>query len=38
MRVKDLDFERREVTVRAGKGNKDRRTVPEGLWSLSNNI
>ena len=30
MRVKDLDFERREVTVRAGKGNKDRRTVLPG--------
>lgn len=26
LRVKDLDFARREVTVREGKGNKDRRT------------
>lgn len=30
LRVKDLDFERRVVTVRAGKGNKDRRTVLPG--------
>jgi integrase len=30
LRVKDLDFERREVIVRAGKGNKDRRTVLPG--------
>lgn len=27
LRVKDLDFSAREVTVRAGKGNKDRRTM-----------
>lgn len=27
MRVKDLDFERGEITVRNGKGGKDRRTV-----------
>ncbi len=27
LRVKDLDFERRELTVRDGKGNKDRRTM-----------
>ena len=27
LRVKDLDFERREVTVRDGKGGKDRRTL-----------
>ena len=27
LRVKDVDFERREVTVRDGKGGKDRRTV-----------
>jgi integrase len=26
-RVQDLDFERRELTVRDGKGNKDRRTM-----------
>ena len=27
LRVQDLDFERREVLVRAGKGDKDRRTT-----------
>ena len=27
VRVKDLDFERRELTVRDGKGSKDRRTM-----------
>jgi integron integrase len=27
LRVKDFDFERREVTVRSGKGNRDRRTM-----------
>lgn len=27
LRVKDIDFERREVTVRQGKGRKDRRTM-----------
>jgi integron integrase len=27
LRVKDVDFERRELTVRDGKGRKDRRTV-----------
>lgn len=27
LRVKDVDFERRELTVREGKGGKDRRTV-----------
>ncbi|HEX6574529.1 MAG TPA: integron integrase [Gemmatimonadaceae bacterium] len=26
LRVKDIDLERREITVRGGKGNKDRRT------------
>ena len=32
LRVKDLDFERRELTVRDGKGGKDRRTMlPMGL-------
>ena len=32
LRVKDLEFERRELIVRAGKGNKDRVTVlPENL-------
>jgi integron integrase len=25
--IKDIDFDRGEITVRAGKGNKDRRTV-----------
>lgn len=27
LRVKDVDFQRRELTVRSGKGGKDRRTV-----------
>ncbi|MGL4462051.1 MAG: integron integrase [Planctomycetia bacterium] len=27
LRVKDVDFERKEITVREGKGNKDRRTM-----------
>jgi hypothetical protein len=27
LRVKDLDFERGEITVREGKGDKDRRTI-----------
>ncbi len=27
LRVKDVDFDRREIVVRAGKGDKDRRTV-----------
>lgn len=27
LRVKDVDFSRNEITVRAGKGNKDRRTM-----------
>jgi integron integrase len=27
LRVKDIDFDRREITVRRGKGPKDRRTV-----------
>ena len=32
MRVQDLDFERRELTVRDGKGGKDRRALlPESL-------
>lgn len=32
LRVKDVDFERRELTVRDGKGGKDRRTMlPMGL-------
>lgn len=32
LRIKDIEFERREIVVRAGKGNKDRVTVlPENL-------
>jgi integrase len=32
LRVKDVDFGRQQIIVRAGKGNKDRVTVlPEGL-------
>ena len=32
LRVKDIDFDRREITVRDGKGYKDRRTIfPESL-------
>ncbi|WP_343231001.1 integron integrase [Thermomonas sp.] len=32
LRVKDVDFERSEITVRAGKGNKDRRVpLPKRL-------
>jgi integron integrase len=32
LRVKDVDFERREITVRDGKGGRDRRTMlPERL-------
>lgn len=32
LRVKDVDFERREITVRRGKGRKDRRVMlPESL-------
>jgi integron integrase len=27
LRIKDIDFERREIIVRAGKGNKDRHTL-----------
>lgn len=30
LRVKDVDFDRREVTVRSGKGAKDRRTMLPG--------
>ena len=34
LRVKDLDFARREITVRGGKGDRDRRTMlPEVLIS-----
>ncbi len=34
LRIKDVDFERREVTVRCGKGAKDRVTVlPENLMA-----
>lgn len=40
MRVKDIDFERREIIVRRGKGQKDRHTVLPGklLESLSNHL
>ncbi|MEY5097685.1 MAG: hypothetical protein RJA36_404 [Pseudomonadota bacterium] len=32
LRVKDVDFERRAITVRAGKGDKDRAAIlPQGL-------
>jgi integron integrase len=32
LRVKDIDFERREITVRRGKGQKDRRVMlPDGV-------
>jgi integron integrase len=32
LRVKDIDFERREIVVRRGKGQKDRRVMlPEGI-------
>lgn len=32
LRVKDLDFDRSEITVRSGKGDKDRRTLlPEAV-------
>ena len=32
LRIKDLDFERREITVRRGKGQKDRRVMlPEAV-------
>lgn len=35
LRIKDLDFARREITVRAGKGAKDRRTMlPESAIHL----
>lgn len=35
LRVKDVDFERREITVRDGKGARDRRTMlPERLIDL----
>lgn len=30
LRVKDVDFERREITVRDGKGGRDRRTILPG--------
>lgn len=28
LRVKDVDFQRREITIREGKGGKDRLTMP----------
>lgn len=33
LRVKDVEFERREIVVRSGKGDKDRVTMLPGLWS-----
>lgn len=33
LRVKDVDFERREITVRDGKGGRDRRTTAFGHQS-----
>lgn len=39
LRVKDVDFDRRELTIREAKGNKDRMTVlPVVLSSLSRGI
>lgn len=36
LRVKDVDFARLQITVRLGKGGKDRGTmVPELLWKRS---
>lgn len=32
LRVKDVDLERRQITVRDGKGEKDRVTVLAGCW------
>lgn len=32
LRVKDIDFERRQITVREGKGRKDRLTVLAERW------
>jgi integron integrase len=32
LRVKDLDFDRREIVVRSGKGGKDRRTPLPGTY------
>lgn len=38
LRVKDLDFERREILVRAGKGDRDRLTMlPDALVVPSRN-
>jgi integron integrase len=34
LRIKDVDFERRELTIRRGKGQKDRRVMlPEALYA-----
>ena len=32
LRVKDLDFERNQIVIRAGKGDKDRVTMLPGRW------
>lgn len=38
LRIHDLDFERNEITVRSGKGAKDRRTIlPDSISSDLNN-
>ena len=38
LRVKDIDFDLRSITVRAGKGNKDRATVlPESITTALRN-
>jgi integrase len=35
MRVKDIDFDRREIVVRRGKGQKDRRVMLPDVVSAS---
>jgi integrase len=36
LRVKDVDFQRREITVREGKGNKDRQVpLPQALFAVT---
>jgi len=40
LRVKDVDFEMKQITVRSGKGDKDRVTVlpPYGLLAVSHKL
>ena len=40
LRVKDVDFEMKQITVRSGKGDKDRVTVlpSYGLWAVSHKL